>query len=234
MTAAPRSAMMPAANGAPSTTSLPARSIAFPPTRPFPIISWARSRTFGAAIPARDWESTAGYESGYIVADPLNPDIVYGGNYDGYLGRLDHHTGENRAIDVWPDNPTGSGADSLKYRFQWNYPIFFSPHNPHKLYAAGNQLFMTENEGQTWTTISPDLTTNEKSRQGPSGGPITKDNTSAEYYCTIFTATESPLEKDLLYTGSDDGLIHVSRDGGGHWENITPPTAGKGTLWNCI
>ena len=193
-----------------------------------------KSRSTSAAITAKDWEPTAGFESGYIVADPLNPDIVYGGNYDGYLGRLNHRTGENRAIDVWPDNPTGSGADSLKYRFQWNYPIFFSPHNPHRLYAAGNQLFMTENEGQTWTTISPDLTTNEKSRQGPSGGPITKDNTSAEYYCTIFTATESPLEKDLLYTGSDDGLIHVSKDAGAHWENITPPQAGKWTLWNCV
>jgi len=193
-----------------------------------------KSRTTGPGITERDWEPTAGFESGYIVADPLNPDIVYGGNYDGYLGRLDHHTGENRAIDVWPDNPTGSGADSLRFRFQWNYPIFFSPHNPHRLYCAGNQLFMTENDGQSWTAISPDLTTNDKSKQGPSGGPITKDNTSAEYYCTIFTATESPLEKDLLYTGSDDGLVHVSRDGGGHWDNITPPTAGKWTLWNCI
>ena len=193
-----------------------------------------RSRTFGPGITERDWEPTAGFESGYIVADPLNPDIVYGGNYDGYLGRLNHRTGENRALDVWPDNPTGSGADSLRYRFQWNYPLFFSPHNPHRLYAAGNQLFVTENEGQTWTAISPDLTTNDKSKQGPSGGPITKDNTSAEYYCTIFTATESPLEKDLLWTGSDDGLVHVSRDGGGHWDLVTPPGAGKWTLWNCI
>ena len=193
-----------------------------------------KSRTFGPAITDRDWEPTAGFESGYIVADPLNPDIVYGGNYDGYLGRLNHRTGENRAIDVWPDNPTGSGADSLRYRFQWNYPIFFSPHNPHKLYAAGNQLFVTENEGQSWTAISPDLTTNDKSKQGPSGGPITKDNTSAEYYCTIYTATESPLEKDVLWTGSDDGLVYVSKDGGGHWDQVTPPGAGKWTLWNCI
>jgi photosystem II stability/assembly factor-like uncharacterized protein len=193
-----------------------------------------KSRTFGSAITERDWEPTAGYESGYIVADPLNPDIVYGGNYDGYLGRLNHHTGENRAIDVWPDNPTGSGADSLKYRFQWNYPIFFSPHDPHRLYAAGNQLFMTDNEGQSWTAISPDLTTNDKAKQGPSGGPITKDNTSAEYYCTIFTVTESPLEKDLIWAGSDDGLVHVSRDGGGHWDLVTPPGAGQWTLWNCI
>src|SRR6201996_6313648 len=193
-----------------------------------------RSRTFGPGITERDWEPTAGFESGYIVADPLNPDIVYGGNYDGYLGRLNHRTGDSRSIDVWPDNPTGSGDDSLRYRFQWNYPIFFSPHDPHRLYAAGNQLFVTENEGQSWTAISPDLTTNDKSKQGPSGGPITKDNTSAEYYCTIYTATESPLEKDLLWTGSDDGLVHVSRDGGGHWDLVTPPGAGKWTLWNCI
>ncbi|HEV2482901.1 MAG TPA: hypothetical protein VGS79_24715 [Puia sp.] len=193
-----------------------------------------RSRTSGPGITQRDWEPTAGFEAGYIVPDPLNPDVVYGGNYDGYLGRLDHRTGESRAIDVWPDNPTGYGDDSLKYRFQWNYPIFFSPHDPHRLYCAGNQLFMTENEGQSWTAISPDLTTNDKSKQGASGGPITKDNTSAEYYCTIFTATESPLEKNLLWAGSDDGLVHVSRDGGGHWDLVTPPGAGKWTLWNCI
>jgi len=193
-----------------------------------------KSRTTGPGITQRDWEPTAGFEAGYIVPDPLNPDVVYGGNYDGYLGRLDHRTGESRAIDVWPDNPTGYGADSLKYRFQWNFPIFFSPHDPHRLYCAANQLFMTENEGRNWTAISPDLTTNDKSKQGASGGPITKDNTSAEYYCTIFTATESPLEKDLLWAGSDDGLIHVSRDGGGHWDLVTPQSAGKWTLWNCI
>ncbi|HTI10201.1 MAG TPA: hypothetical protein VL832_16650 [Puia sp.] len=193
-----------------------------------------KSRTSGPGITDKDWEPTAGFESGYIVADPLNFDVVYGGNYDGYLGRLDHRTGESYSLDVWPDNPTGAGADSLKYRFQWNYPIFFSPHNPHRLYAAGNQLFATDNEGQSWQTLSPDLTTNDKSKQGPSGGPITKDNTSAEYYCTIFTATESPLEKDLLWTGSDDGLVHISKDGGQHWDNVTPPTAGKWTLWNSI
>ncbi len=193
-----------------------------------------KSRTPGAGITERDWEPTAGFESGYIVADPLNPDIVYGGNYSGFLGRMNHRTGENRAIDVWPDNQMGSGADSVKYRFQWNYPLFFSPNDPHRLYAAGNRLFATENEGQTWEAISPDLTTDDKSREGPSGGPITKDNSSAEYYCTIYTATESPLEKDLLWTGSDDGLIYVSKDGGKHWDNVTPPTAGKWTLWNCV
>jgi len=164
----------------------------------------------------------------------LNPDIVYGGNYGGYLSRLDHKTGENRAISVWPDNPLGAGADSLKYRFQWNFPIFFSPHNPKRLYAAGNVLFVSENEGQSWEAISGDLTTNDKSKQASSGGPITKDNTSVEYYCTIFTATESSIEKDLLWTGSDDGLIHVSRDAGKHWENVTPKDLPKWMMWNCV
>ena len=193
-----------------------------------------KSRTTGNAITEADWQPTAGSESGYVVADPLNPDIVYGGNYGGYMSRLDHRTGENRAVSPWPDNPMGAGADVLKYRFQWNFPIFFSPHNPKRLYAAGNVLFATENEGQTWEQISPDLTTNDKTKQLSSGGPITKDNTSVEYYSTIFTATESPYEKDLLWTGSDDGLIHVSKDGGKKWDNVTPKGAPKWMMWNSI
>ena len=193
-----------------------------------------KSRTNGAAITDNDWQVTAGNESGYVVADPLDPDVVYGGNYGGYISRLDHKTGENRAVSPWPDNPMGAGADVLKYRFQWNFPIFFSPHNPKRLYSAGNVLFVTENEGATWEQISPDLTTNDKSKQAPSGGPITKDNTSVEYYCTIFTAIESPYEKDLLWTGSDDGLLNVSRDGGKHWDNVTPKDAPKWIMWNSI
>lgn len=193
-----------------------------------------KHRTYGSGITEQDWEPTAGAESGYVVADPLNPDVVYGGNYGGYLSRLDHRTGENRAISTWPDNPMGAGADVQKYRFQWNFPIFFSPHNPKRLYTAGNVLFVTENEGASWQVISPDLTTNDKSKQGPSGGPITKDNTSVEYYSTIFTAAESSLEKDLLWTGSDDGLIYVSRDAGKNWENVTPKDAPKWMMWNSI
>ena len=192
------------------------------------------SRSDGGQITQDDWQSTAGAESGYVVADPLNPDVVYGGNYSGYLSRLDHKTGENRAVSVWPDDPLGGGADVSKYRFQWNFPIFFSPHNPKKLYAGGNLLFATENEGASWTALSGDLTTNDKVRQRSSGGPITKDNTGVEVYCTIFTATESALEKDLLWTGSDDGLIQVSKDGGKNWENVTPPSAGKWMMWNCV
>ena len=193
-----------------------------------------KSRTYGNSITQQDWEPTAGAESGYVVADPLNTDVVYGGNYLGYLSRYNHKTGENRAISVWPDNTLGDGAIAAKYRFQWNFPIFFSPHNPKKLYAAGNVLFATENEGQSWQALGGDLTTNDKTKQQSSGGNITKDNTSVEYYCTIFTAAESVTEKDVLWTGSDDGLINVSKDGGKTWTNVTPKDAPKFIMWNCV
>ncbi|MHB1922385.1 MAG: WD40/YVTN/BNR-like repeat-containing protein, partial [Chitinophagaceae bacterium] len=192
------------------------------------------SRTYGGEIGNSDWQPTAGAESGYVVADPLDPDVVYGGNYGGYLSRLDHKTGENRAINAWPDDPIGSPAGILRYRFQWNFPIFFSPNNPHRLYAAANVLFRTDNDGQSWKVISPDLTTNDKSRQLSSGGLITQDNSTVEYYCTIFTATESWLEKDLLWAGSDDGLLHISRDGGKNWENVTPKGMPKWMRFNSI
>ncbi len=192
------------------------------------------SQSENNSITQSDWTSTAGFESGYVIADPTNPEVVYGGNYGGYLSRLDHTTGENRAISVWPVSPIGQGADAQKYRFQWNFPIFFSPHNPKKLYAGGNVLFVTENEGASWTALGGDLTTNDKMRQRPSGGPITKDNTGVETYCTIFTATESDLEKDLLWVGTDDGVIQMSKDAGKNWQNVTPPAAGKWMMWNCV
>ena len=110
----------------------------------------------------------------------------------------------------------------MKYRFQWDFPLLYSPHDAKKLYAGGNVLFETANEGRSWTAISGDLTRNDKSKQGPAGGPITKDNSGVEYYDTIFTVAESPLEKGLIWAGSDDGLIHVTRDGGKHWANVTP------------
>ncbi|MGQ0740392.1 MAG: WD40/YVTN/BNR-like repeat-containing protein [Bacteroidota bacterium] len=193
-----------------------------------------KSRTYGSAITSTDMETAAGSESGYVVADPSNPDITYGGNYMGMLQRLDHRTGESRLINVWPIDNMGAGAEAARYRFQWNYPIFFSPHNPKRLYAAGNHLFVTENEGKSWDQISPDLTTNDRSKQASSGGPITKDNTSVEYYCTIFTAAESPYEKDLLWSGSDDGLIYMSKDGGKNWENVTPANIPALLMWNCV
>ena len=180
------------------------------------------NRTGGGGISDADWEITAGCESGYLAIDPLNDDIVYGGCYGGIIQRYDHKTQIGRNIDVWPDLPIGHGAVDLKYRFQWNFPIFFSPNNPRKLYAASNHLHVSTDEGQSWKEISPDLTRNDTAKLHSSGGPITKDNTSVEYYCTIFTAAESPRVKGLLWVGSDDGLIHVSRDSGTTWQNVTP------------
>ena len=182
-------------------------------------------RTDGGSIGERDWESSAGGESAHLAVDPQDNDIVYGGSYGGFLTRMNHRTGEMRAINVWPDNPMGYGAEGMKYRFQWNFPIFFSPHNPKKLYACSNHLHVSEDEGQSWTTISPDLTRNDSAKLVSSGGPITQDNTGVEYYCTVFAAVESPYEEGLIWAGSDDGLIHVSKDKGKNWENVTPPSA---------
>lgn len=182
-----------------------------------------RSRsTSDSAIGERDWEATAGGESGHIVADPDNPDIIYGGSYGGFLVRLNHATGERRLINVWPDNPMGWGAAELKYRFNWNFPLMFSPHDPDTLYAAGNVLFKTTDEGQTWEAISGDLTRNIKEKQQSSGGPITQDNTSVEYYGTIFALAESLHEPGVIWAGSDDGLLHLTRDGGASWSDVTP------------
>ena len=185
-------------------------------------------------ISERDWERSAGGESAHLAAKPDNPDIVYGGSYGGYLTRLDHSTGEVRSVNVWPNNPMGHGAEDMKYRFQWNFPIFFSPHDPNKLYTTSNRFHVTYNEGEKWEVFSPDLTRNENEKLGPSGGPITKDNTAVEYYATIFAACESPYEKDLLWAASDDGLIHLSKDGGKNWEDVTPDNSPKYLMWNSV
>lgn len=193
-----------------------------------------KHRTEGGNISEDDWESTAGGESAHIAVDPENSDIVYGGSYDGFLTRYNHETGTVRSISVWPDNPMGHGAENLKYRFQWNFPIFFSPHDPDKLYTASNHLHVTTNEGESWEEISPDLTRNDKSKQKSSGGPITQDNTSVEYYSTIFAAAESPVTPGIIWTGSDDGLIHLSKDGGENWENVTPKGMPEWMMINTV
>jgi photosystem II stability/assembly factor-like uncharacterized protein len=174
------------------------------------------------SINPHDWYDVGGGESGWVVPDPKNSLIVYAGSYDGLLTQYNHRTGQQRNVTVWPDNPMGSGAEAMKYRFQWNYPLLFSPNDPSTLYAGGDHVFKTTNGGSSWETISGDLTRNDKSKQGPSGGPITKDNTSIEYYDTIFTIAESPLKKGLIWVGSDDGLVHVTQDGGKRWDNVTP------------
>jgi photosystem II stability/assembly factor-like uncharacterized protein len=181
-----------------------------------------KSRGNRGAITEADWHDVGGGESGWIAPDPKDSNIVYAGSYGGLLTRYDHRSGQTRTVNVWPDNPMGAGAEAMKYRFQWNFPLLFSPHDSKVLYSGGNMLFKSTTEGQSWEAISPDLTRNDKSKQGSSGGPITKDNTGVEYYCTIFTVDESRITKGLIWTGSDDGLVHVTRDGGKKWDNVTP------------
>ena len=183
------------------------------------------SRTTGAGIGTSDWFDVGGGESGWIAPSPKDSNIVFAGSYGGLTTRYDHRTGQERNVSPYPNNPMGAGADVLKYRFQWNFPIVFSPHDPNSLYAAANVLFKSTDEGSSWQIISPDLTRNDKSKQGPSGGPITKDNTSVEYYATIFALMESPVQAGTIWAGSDDGVVSLSHDGGKNWSNVTPPTS---------
>ena len=191
-------------------------------------------RSSGGGISEDDWEPTAGGESAHLAIDPLDNDIVYGGSYGGYLTRVNHKTNSERGINVWPDNPMGYGAEGMKYRFQWNFPIHFSKHDPKKLYTFSNHVHVSEDEGQSWEIISPDLTRNDPKKLKSSGGPITQDNTGVEYYCTIFAANESSIKEGLMWVGSDDGLIHLTKDGGNNWENVTPSNMPKWLMINSI
>jgi len=192
------------------------------------------SRSDGRGIGERDWYPVGGGESGWIAPDPRNSQIVYAGSYDGYLTRYDHSTEQFRNVSVWPDNPMGYGAEGMKYRFQWDFPLVFSMHDPSKLWAGGNILFETTDEGQSWKPIGTDLTRNDRTKQGPAGGEITKDNSGVEYYDTIFAIAESPLQKDLIWAGSDDGLVHVTRDGGLDWTDVTPKELPEWSQINSI
>lgn len=180
------------------------------------------SRSTLSSILREDAIEIGGGESGYIAVRPDNPDVIYAGSYMGHLTRYDHRSGQQRNIMVWPDWMLGWGAKDARYRFQWTFPIMLSPHDANTVYACGNRVFRSTDEGVSWTPTSPDLTRNDRSKMEPSGGPVTKDNTGAEYYCTIFAFAESPLQQGLFWTGSDDGLVHVSRDGGKSWRNVTP------------
>jgi len=180
------------------------------------------SQTSWSGIGIPDWHSVGGGESGYIAPRHDNPDIVYAGSYGHEITRWDYKTRQKRLINPWPQNPVGSPAANLKYRFNWTSPILSSRFDANVLYYAGNVLFKTMNEGQSWEVISPDLTTNDKEKQQISGGPITPDNTSAEHYCTIFAIAESFHDPKILWTGTDDGLVHITKDGGQNWANITP------------
>jgi photosystem II stability/assembly factor-like uncharacterized protein len=173
-----------------------------------------------------DWYAVGGGESGFAVADPSDPDVVYAGEYGGIMTRYDHRTGQARNITINQMNPSGIDPEKHKYRFQWTAPILISPHDPKTVYHAAQMLFRTRDGGRTWQQISGDLTRNDKQKQQWSGGPITGDNTGAEVYCTIFALAESPKQKGLLWAGSDDGLVHISRDDGKTWSNVTTNVPG--------
>jgi photosystem II stability/assembly factor-like uncharacterized protein len=174
------------------------------------------------AIVQRDWYDVAGGECGFVIPDPRDADITYGSS-ENFVGRLDRHNMQEQIIPVWPVDASGHAAKDLEHRFNWTSPLIMSPFDPDTLYYGMERLYRTSNRGASWTAISPDLTRNDKSRQQASGGPITKDITSVEYYDTIFAIAESPVRKDMIWVGTDDGLIHVTRDDGGSWTNVTPP-----------
>jgi len=180
------------------------------------------SRTTGFGITEKDWQSVAGGESGFVVPKPGEPWIIYGGGYGGALDIYNKHTGQDQMVDIWPDNPMGYAASGIKERFQWTYPIMVSKFGDHDVYAASQYVYKSTDNGMSWSRISPDMTRNEKNKQASSGGPITKDNTSVEYYNTVFALAESPKQQGLIWAGSDDGLIHLTRDDGQSWEDVTP------------
>ncbi len=183
------------------------------------------SRTDGSGIGPDSWFPVAGGEAGYIQADPRNSNITYGGEYDGSLTRYDKKTEQTRDISPYPESNIGSPAAAKKYRFQWTYPIVFSPHDASKIYVTSQHVHVTRDEGHSWEIISPDLTRNDPKTTGKTGGPITLDMTGAEVYATIFTFAESPVEAGVLWAGSDDGLVHVSTDNGKNWTNVSIPAA---------
>jgi photosystem II stability/assembly factor-like uncharacterized protein len=180
------------------------------------------SRTTGGGIDKPDWHPVGGGESGHIAPRHDNPNIVYAGSYGGLITRWDYRTRQTRIITAWPENPMGWGAGDLKYRYQWTAPIVVSRFDSDVLYHAAQVIFKTTNEGQSWKIISPDLTRNDKSKQKSSGGPITKDSTSVEYYCTVFALAESFHNPNILWVGTDDGLVSITMNGGKNWEEITP------------
>ena len=179
-----------------------------------------------AGITSAHWYDVGGGEAGHVVSKADEPDVVYAGEYLGIITRYDHRTKQARHVGAWPENMSGHGGEDMKYRFQWTAPIAASPHDPNVIYHAAQVLFRSTDGGQSWSVISPDLTTNDKERQKWSGGPITGDNTGVETWTTIFAVAESPRQKGLIWVGSDDGLVHVTRDGGGSWTNVTSKIAG--------
>ena len=192
------------------------------------------SQSIYDAITMSEWYEVGGGESGYIAVRPDNPDIIYAGSYQGELTRYDLSAGSRQDITVWPESYRGYGACDYKYRFQWTSPTILSPHNPELLLTGGNIIFRSTNEGRAWDAISPDLTRGDPETLVPSGGPLTRDNTGAEAYGTVFTIAESPLQQGVIWAGSDDGLAHVTRDDGATWQDATPSTLPDWALISLI
>jgi len=184
------------------------------------------SDSLAGYIALSDWHDVGGGEAGHVVSDGSDPNIVYAGEYLGIITRYDYRTRESRNVSAWPENPSGHGGEDMKYRFQWTAPIAGSPHDPHVIYHGAQVIFKTSDGGQHWDVISPDLTRNDKSKEGWTGGPITGDNTGVETYETVFAIAESPKQKDLIWAGTDDGLVHVTTDGGKKWTNVTKAMSG--------
>jgi photosystem II stability/assembly factor-like uncharacterized protein len=170
--------------------------------------------------------SVGGGESGYIASDPRNPDIFFAGSYGGLISRLDRRTGQERAINPYPDNPMGYASADIVERFQWTFPIAMAPTDPGTLYVGSQHVWKSTNEGQSWVKMSPDLTRNDPKTMGASGGPITRDNTGVETYATVFTIAPSARDANVIWAGSDDGYVHVTRNGGTSWKNVTPKALG--------
>jgi len=188
------------------------------------------SRTNDEGIGWKDWFSVAGCESAYLAFHPEQPDIIYGGCYQGIIEKWVKASRESKPIKEYPELALGNAPENFKYRYNWNAPIISSPHNRNTIYHAGNVVLRTTDGGVSWSIVSPDLTRNEKGRQGPGGGPYTNEAAGGENYNTIMYLVESPHEKGVLWAGSDDGLIHLTRDGGENWENVTPPDLPEGIV----
>ncbi len=180
------------------------------------------SRSDDGSIDRTDWYDVGGGEAGYIAPYPSDPNVVYAADYQGNITRYDKRIGQVKSITEQPELSDAYGAANLEHRFQWTAPVLISSHDPNTLYHAGEKLFKTSDGGVHWVPISPDLTRNDKSKQSVSGGDITLDDSGTEYYDTIFALAESPLTKGLLWVGTDDGLIQLTRDEGKSWANITP------------
>jgi len=194
--------------------------------------SQARIEEFSWEPPHTVWEATAGGECGFVIPDPVDPNIVWGGSYNGDLMRVDYRTGHVATVHIWPESIYGSHAAAAKYRLNWTFPIHISPHDHNTVYAGSQYIHRTTDGGRSWEVISPDLTTNDPAKMQPSGG-LTLDNLAVEYGCVVFAIAESPLEKGCIWAGTNDGLVQVTRDGGKSWTNVTKNIPGL-PAWGTV